>query len=565
MMLHLLKFLLPSILFCYTYSSILPFQDLSHDTADASDTTEYSVEMRDFDFDGASFDEEDDYMFMNEYLDTTGMDHISRAINPVEVMVILNLLGVPAILQEPLFLHTNILNKRSLLDQPIFEPDRAEFPGKWVVGTSAFARKTTRSNFTRGSDKLKSWLALTEASLIGKLETTIENANILSPGVDVDIAKIFSLFENMTVEERQVGFMLHCMKRWRNVTLRVMAPIYYLESNFSLTKREQEEVARELGALEPEEERRFRKAHFISDKIGLGDTRIEVDGTLLKRPTFTFRCGGLATVPTAFTWGRGFLGSSFAKSSMLPTFELDPIFNAIENPSTESEQEALRILKDFLLDAFDRVAADLIDVPLGNNGHLGLGVYMRGKTPLSAFMNTFFAERIKLASRMSVEIFVPAREKRFYINRINEAGFASRNFEDSDMAAENLQFLKEQAIARLFLRAFDTRVIPGVIFRWSSGMYYGGEMFGFNLGTDFWLQNKAHLSKISASRKTIAEIDIPKAKQPVAQQSKIFGAFIFKHKTDKNTWFISLNADASLNTKGLGQDYSIALNFEASF
>ena len=564
-MFYLLQSLCAAFVLCATYSTISP-KALKHEYSHLALADDQPfVDTKDFDFDSVSFDEEDDYQFMNEYLDTTGMDHISRAINPVDVMQILNLLEVPAILQEPLFLHTNILNKRSLLDQPIFEPDRAEFPGLWVVGTSAFARKTTRSNFTRGSDKLESYLAISQSSLIAKLERTIDNANLLSPGLEVEVAKIFSLFENMTIEECQVGFMIHGMKRWRSTTLRIMMPIYYLESNFSLTKDEQDEVARVLGSMDPEEEKKFRKAHFVSDKIGCGDTRLEVDHTLLKRPSFKLRCGGLATVPTAFTWGAGFLGSSFAKPSTLPMFELDPIFNAIENPGTESEQEALRILNDFLLDAFDRLAADLIDVPLGNNRHLGLGVYMRGKTPLSAYMNTSFAEKIKLANRISLEFFVPAREKRFYINKIDEAGFANRNFKDNDMAAQNVQFLKEQAISRLFLRAFSTRVTPGVIFRWSSGMYYKGETFGFNLGTDFWLQNKAHLSSISASPKALAEIDVPKAKQPVAQQSKIFGAILLKQKTDRATWFFSLNADASLNTKGLGQDYSVALNFESSF
>lgn len=553
MIFYFLQILVLSALLCTHQSVLLARQDAQTSHA------------REFDFDSVSFDEEDDYQFMNEYLDTTGMDHISRAIDPVNVMVILNLLGVPTILQEPLFLHTNILNKRSLLDQPIFEPDRAEFPGKWVVGSSAFARKTTRSNFTKDSDKLESWVALSEASLITKLERAIENVNMLSPGFELEIAKIFSLFENMTVEERQVGFMTHCMKRWKTVTLRVMMPIYYLESNFSLTKEEQDEVARVLGAMEPEEEKKFRKAHFISDRIGVGDTRIEVDGTVLNRPTFKLRCGGLATIPTAFTWGGGFMGSLYSKPSTLPVFDLDLIFNALESPGTEAEQAAMNVLSEFLLDAFDRVAADLIDVPLGNRGHLGLGIYMRGKTPMSAYLNTWFAERIKFANRISLEWFAPAREKRFYINRINEQAFAEHNFKDDEFAAENVQFLKEQAISRLFLRAFDTRVVPGVIFRWSSGMYYKGDLFGFNLGTDYWLQNKARLSSINALPKARAAIDVPKAKQPVAQQSKIFGALVFKHKTDMATWFFSLNADASLNTKGLGQDWSLAFNFESSF
>lgn len=556
-----LKLLLSCILLSSVYTMIIH--------SEPSPEKEKSSDMQDFDFDSISFDDEEDYYYEflneNEYLDTAGIDHISRTIDPVAIMAILNALNIPIILQEPLFLHTNILNKRSLLDQPIFEPDRPEFPGKWVVGVNAFARKTTRSNFTKHSNNLDSWLALSEDSLIRKLEQAIDNANVLSPGLEIDIAEIFALFKNMTVEERQAGFMIHAMKRWHSVTLRIMAPLYYLESNFSLTKKEQDEVARVLGALEPEEEKRFRKAHFISDKIGFGDTRLEVDGKVLNRPSYTLRVGGLVTLPTAFTWGAGFLGSSFAKPSTLPTFELDPIFNTLENPSIESEQEALIIVRDFLLDAFDRIAADLIDVPLGNNGHLGLGCYMRGKTPMSTFFNTWFAQRLKFANRISLEWFIPAREKRFYINKINEAAFANHNFQDSNMAAENVQFLKEQAISRLFLRAFETKIVPGVIFRWTSGLYYKGDIFGFNLGTDYWLQNKARISSISTSQKTLQEIDVLKAKQPVAQQSKLFGAFLFKIKSDRCTYFFSINADASLNTKGLGQDYSIALNFESSF
>lgn len=557
MMLYSLKLLFFSLLLCTIYPIILSNQ------IGVADNNQMMAK-KDFDFDTVSFDEEDDYQFM-EYLDTAGADHISRAISPATIMAILNQLQVPTILQEPLFLHTNVLNRRSLLDQPIFEPDRAEFPGKFVVGASAFANKINRSNFTRGSDKLKSYVALAEASLIAKLQNTINLANDFSPGLNIDVATIFALFENMTVEERQVGFMFHLMKSWRHVTFRIMMPIYYLERNFSLTKKEQDAVAEELGAVDPEEEERFRKAHFISDKIGFGDTRIEVDSTVLKRPSYKLRCGGFATIPTGWTWGGGFLGSLFAKPSTLPNFELEALFNAIENPGIDSEQEAKNVLTEFFLDSFDRVAADLIDVPLGNDKHLGLGVYTRGKMPLRHYMNTTFAERMHLASRLSLELFLPATEKRFYINKIDEAAFGDHNFEDPDFAAENVQFLKEQFVSRLFLRAFDTRVVPGVIFRWSTGLYYKGQSWGFNLGPDFWLQSKARLSSIGAPARTLSRIDIPKAKQPIAYQAKIFGGIVFKHKTDRSTWFFSINADASLAEKGLAQDYTLSFNFESSF
>lgn len=515
----------------------------------------------DFDFDMVSFDDDDDYQLM-EYLDTAGMDHISRAINPIEVMTLLNLLGVPAILEEPLFLHTNILHKRSLLDQPIFEPDRAEFPHGFVVGASAFAHKINRSNFTKHSTQLKSYVALAQASLIQKLQNTINAA----PGPTIDVAKIFSLFENMTVEERQAGFMFHCMKRWKNrTTLFLMIPIYYLESNFSLTPHEQDLVAQELGAVDPEEETAFRKAHFISDKIGFGDTRIEIDNVILNRPTHMWRCGGFLTLPTAWTWGGGFVGSQFPKPSTLPMFELEPLIDAIGNSSLT---EAQTLLTDFALDSFDRVAANLLDVPLGNGRHFGIGGFTRWKLPLHHFISTTFADRMHYAGRMSLEFQFPSIQKRFYINKIDEQGFADRNFGDTEnaqVAADNLQFLTEQAVSRLFLRAFDTRIIPGIIFRWSSGIYYKGQQWGFNLGPDFWLQGKPHFSKIYVPKSTLNVIDVPKAKEPLAYQGKIFGGIVLKHKSDRSTWFFSFNADASLFERGLNQDFTLSFNFEASF
>ncbi|HEX4069108.1 MAG TPA: hypothetical protein VHX42_03345 [Candidatus Babeliales bacterium] len=535
--------------------------------ADEYSHLEDSIKDFDFDFDMVSFDD-DDYQLM-EYLDTAGMDHISRAINPVDIINFLNLFGVPAILQEPIFLHTNVLNKRSLLDQPIFEPDRAEFPGSFVVGFHAFGHKIERSNFTKHSTKLASYLALTEASLITKLQNVIDMINNLPVGgMTADIAEVFSLFENMTVEERQIGFMFHCMKRWHKTTFRLMIPIYYLQSNFSLTQKEQDEAEEVLnpifGARTQEEADIFNKAHFISDKIGFGDTRIEVDNITLKRPRYTIRCGGFVTLPTAWTWGGGFMGSQFPKPSTLPTFELEPLIESI----TSNVDEAKAVLANFVLDSFDRVAANLLDVPLGNNHHFGFGGYMRWKLPLRHFISTTFADRMHFAGRTSLELFLPSSEKRFYINKINEQAFADRNFNDTEnaeVAADNLQFLKEQIISRLFLRAFDTRIIPGVIFRWSGGLYYKGQQWGFNVGPDFWLQNKPHFSKIYAPCNTLQMLDIPKVKQSIAYQGKAFGGVVLKHKSERSTWFFSLNGDISLFERGLGKDYTLSLNFEASF
>jgi hypothetical protein len=518
-----------------------------------------------FDCDDIFFDDEDDNPFSNEFLDTVAIDHIIKTPTPEDIITILLAIGILDILKEPLYLHTNSLNRRSLLDQPIFEPDRAEFPGLLTVGSHFFVRKTNRSNFTRDSTKLSSYISLEEETLISRLQNSIGKITELFPEYNIDVEKIFSLFENMTVEERQAGLMFHCTKKYKKTTFRILAPIYYLERNFSLTKKEQDAVARELGALDPEEELRFRKAHFISDKIGFGDTRIEIDQQIIKRPAYSFRCGGQATIPTAFTWGKGFLGSSFAKPSTLPTFNLDPIFEAIENPTPETEQAVFTSLSNFFLDGFDRLAADLLDVKLGNNRHLGVGFYTRGKTALSSLVNTPFAEKMSLTSRLSVELFFPSTEKKFYTTKIDEHELNNRDFKDPKKAAQNVLFLEEQIIERIFLRAFDTHIRPGSIFRWSGEARYKGEKSGWNLGVDFWLQGKDRFGSIDTSCFTVEQLDIAKAKGPNAFQGKVFGGFIFKHKSPLTSWFFSVNADVTAFNKGIGKDFGLSINCEASF
>jgi len=156
-----LKVAFSSTLLCLSISIAFSAQN----SLDSSIQDNQCAHARGFEYELTALEDEDTYEFTNEFLDTVGIAHISRAVNPVDIMVLFNLFGIPKVLKTPFFLESNILNKRSLLDQPIFEPDRAVFPGKMVFGVSAFIRKTNRSNFTKDSDKLNSFLSISEAVL----------------------------------------------------------------------------------------------------------------------------------------------------------------------------------------------------------------------------------------------------------------------------------------------------------------------------------------------------------------------------------------------------------------
>ena len=517
-------------------------------------------------FDNDFFLDDDDDPFINEFLDTVGSDLPTRKIDPNDIINLLCEIGAKEILQTDFFLHTNPLNQRSLLDEPLFEPDRCYFASPWVVGFHTFARKKDRSNFTFRSTCIDSYLALSEPTLLDRIQNTINIIRGLldEPQFNIDINKIFSIFARASVEERRGGFMFHIMRQWQDSTLRILFPIYYLESNFVLSQANQNAIAKEFGALNQQEQEDFKKRHFISDKIGIGDTRIELDFDLIEREAFLIRVGAQATIPTAFKWGAGFKGTDFPKPSTFPVFDFDTLFRLIENLTKENRKIVFSLLSKFLLGALDRLSADLLDTTLGNGGHLGLGMFLRSHVPVHHFIQRSWAQNLTYANRISVEYLFPGTQKRFFINKINKQKF-ERDFSNPNDAQENLTFLEEKFIERIYLRAFDTKIQPGIIFRWTSKLCHQGKRWGFNIGTDFWIQDKEKFRSINAPKKILAQLDIAKAIPPIAYQGKVFGSIAYKIERPQRIWFITLNADGTMSNQGLGEDYGASLNIETTF
>ncbi|MGB8366735.1 MAG: hypothetical protein WCD44_00085 [Candidatus Babeliales bacterium] len=533
--------------------------NLNIENFDTSDKSNYSLN-----FDNDLFLDDDDDPFINEFLDTVGSNLTTRQIEPFDIITLLCQIGAKKILETPFFLRTNSLNQRSLLDEPIFEPDRCYFANPWIIGFHIFARKKDRSNFNFDCTNLDSFLALREPTLLGLLENTIDIFKELLDRNLLDINRIFSLVSTTTVEERRGGFMFHVMRQWQDKTLRIFFPFYYLQSNYSISKENLDLIAEEFGISGEPQEDNFIKRHFISDAIGIGDTRVELDFDLIENKAFAIRLGGLVTIPTAFKWGAGFKGTNFPKPSTFPAIDFEALFQLAENPSEANLKTAISLLSNILLGALDRISADLLDTTLGNGGHLGLGVFLRSYVPLYHLIGRSWTKNLTYASRISVEYLFPGTQKRFFINKINEQEF-DRDFENPDDAQENLIFLEEKFIERIYLRAFDTKIQPGIIFRWTSKLCHQGKKWGFNIGTDFWMQDKEKFRSINTFKKTLKQLDIKKAIPPVAYQGKIFGSIVYKAEQPTHTWFISLNADYTTTNKGLGDDYGVSLNIETMF
>lgn len=133
-------------------------------------------------------------------------------LTPQDIIGFLESINAIPILEEDFYLRTNALNTRSLLDLPTFEPIcSCETGRKWAVGFTAFYNQTTRMFYTSDSDKLSSYLALCEETILEKIETALEPfiPDLRNRDLDVNFREVFNIFSNMAMQDRRLGFMIH--------------------------------------------------------------------------------------------------------------------------------------------------------------------------------------------------------------------------------------------------------------------------------------------------------------------------------------------------------------------
>lgn len=519
------------------------------------------------------FDFENDPI-LDEFLDA---GTILRAPDPQSIIDILVGLNALCILQQQFFLKTNKLNTRSLLDLPVFQ-SKITYDNKWSIRFYAFWNKINRSKFTAKSTNLCSYLALCSPSLINALENGASNIRDLFQDTEfnIDINKIFCLFKCMTVEQRRTGIMFKADKSNDWVQCRFLFPIYYIERNFFLTENQREAVENEFGALDQKSQEAFQKKHFISDKVGLGDTRIELN-FLMQRPASTqLSFGVFVTLPTAFPFAKGLMGSSYPTPCDYPApFDFTALINLrdkLQNASTPEakdliEKEAFDILSSTFLCALDRISANLLDRTLGNGGHFGIGGSLHTNTPLKLILKKYdWAEHFYWTARISVEYLFPAHEKRFFSHCVNPQEYVLRTFEQNEKDAEdNLLFLGKEFIRRLNLVAIDTSIQPGILFQYNGKWCYEGERFNAYIGSDIWMQGQEKFRDIFMNQPAKKEFHLCKAKAPLAFQWSTTAGLAYHLQRPSLNWVISLDASTTTLSRGIGEDYSICLQFHATF
>jgi len=514
----------------------------------------YSDEFNDFSTDGMDIFADDPELDGSMPIDMT----IKRS-TPAEIINFLQELHIVDLLQHNIYLRTNPLNTRSLLDYSIYFDQKVSYDCPWLVGAHGFYNQTSRAYFTSNSDCISSYLNVTDPALLADIQAATSAAQGLGfCPPDLDPLAVIPLFNNFTVQDRRIGAMIHAARFWDKATLRMWLPLYYLERNFYLTDLERESIETALGALTADEQARFQRDHLVSDKFGFGDTRLEAGFLVRDHETTRIELGFYATIPTAVALYSNIMGNTFHECQARPIFDFANLFNL----ACTDLAQTLVIATDFMLGALDMLAANLLDEKLGNGGHFGLGLYSQGQTRLHQC-----PENIYLWSKIKLEYLLPAHENRFFINQVDTSCFDSRNFSNTDPAisADNLNFVDQQIVDRLYPYVLRTLVYPGIVFQWTGKACYEAKSWGSSLGLDAWCQGPESFGDVKCCLIPCQNLNYDTAKLPFAAQGKILGEVFFKAHRPTHQWIVSFNGDYTFVSSGIGKDFSISANVEVNF
>jgi len=519
---------------------------------------------------------------IGDYLDNQQFD-ITRKTDAKTILELLVSVDAQKLLQEYLFLKTNILNKRSLLDNPLFIMNKRYDYGTWVLGCTLFFEQTTRMHFTKpcncSSNRkykyetascIKTYLGITQPSLLSIL-TGIEEKIIGDFGVEIfSFAKALRLFENATAQERRAGFFFSLMGQYKKIDFRFKVPFYYSIRNFYLTDEEQTAISNEFGESDDEEGLRFARNHLISDRLGLGDLRFEFDFPIGCPTTeeMHFKAGAFATIPTAVSMVKGLYGQVFCPQIRRPKIDFVEIFDLAQNDNTRCQ--AIEIGKNFALNALNGISSMLIDTDLGNNRHFGLGVLLKTKTPVSSIFNRWWTRNLYFKGKMTVEYLFPAMEYRWFVEECKSELFEQYDFEDVEeqseaQAANTLAFLEKMFVDMFYPYVYKTKVAPGFIFMWASKLTYEAKRWGIHVGWDTWLQSREVFDEICAPSSQIGSLDIEKARRPWGYQWNVFGSLFYKKQNKKSRLYIGLNGEVTVSSRGIGKPFKLTLSFERDF
>ncbi len=474
------------------------------------------------------------------------------------------LVDAQKVLQNPLYYRSNPPLRRNIIDNPIFQ----QFVEQGLHGQNfsfkPFATQTFKEYFYDTRSNINYYIDMNQNdanNALNDLLTKIEDVDFEG----VNLSNVLGLFNTIYLEERRAGAMFEYVKSTDTWTLSGRIPFLYAEHNLNMPEEDQLIVQKNLFFSDTGfDEVDFAREHLISDQVGFGDLRLNFEHLFIDTHKQVFSAGVRATIPTAFAVKKGLYGTNFNVYAPAPAFDLytDLLLPGMSTPPDQNiplVQENIQKLGNAIM---DRLSTILVQTPLGNNHHLGIGVFTHNKM--------IFSEKFSLSGLLSAEMLLPANEQRFFITYTPVTAFNAFDWDDTNPAtgqlSAKLDFLNQQFIAKFFPTRYNVSVFPGFIIQSTSAFTYTGRRLDITAGTDLWWHTDERFLTIDAPAEIKNQQIIKKsmAKMGYGYQSMLWFSLEKKFKPG-SSWKFGLRGEVTANSFGVGEEWGACLLIQKFF
>lgn len=501
-----------------------------------------------------------------------------KTITPQDAFAVFaGILKAQNVLYSPFYLHTNPPRERDFNDQTFLQfPNFSEegdfklFPLLRVIGAQAF---------TQTSHNIDSYVDLQQKEFTDILSNIQQ---ILPPLPDGDIIQIsmpnipelLQLFSGVKTQQYQIALQLQYSVNYYNWLWYWNLPIIYQMCNYFITPAEKKAIENYpliKDFYQGGDYWDFVSNNLLADRIGIGDCALYVEKPLFSLSDDSYRLNlGLGfTIPTAFDFKNGLIGANFNRPSsykldLLDGF-IDPAMKQITDPTNFQPEVVIQNGTKLGLAILDQLSSQIINNPLGNNGHFGVEAYIRD--------NYIFSENADLTSRIGIVYLVPAKEHRYIRFTLTEAtreldamNAAIAETGDNVSAADAAIYMgqiQQLTMQHFFPGRYEALVTPGLIAKWQTQFAYNGQKWIFYAGSDLWYQAKEDVYPVNVSVPTFISLATNLAERPCAMQLRLWMGM--DRPLHEHHWTWGWRLSGSPYSAGIGNDFSLAAVATYSF
>ena len=464
-----------------------------------------------------------------------------------------------AVLNLPIYQQTSPIRNRPILEYPFTLTYGFEMHENNAISIQLFLNSCSHKNFTKTSTTLDSYFLLGNPTRFAQLlfvdeiteRKTIEN-----------LAKSLALFDPATVQENRIGGVLESHVVHNNFFLSAQLPILYAERNLYLTPSQKAAISiSSLGGMlqtDGVDENDFVYQHIVMDQFGIGDLKIKAMYEMHTSRNFDIDLGGFIIFPTATALKQGMIGTWFDQNNERAYLDLATI-NVLEPLTVQNQDD----IANFFLAAVNKLSSNILNCPLGNNGHVVLAP--------SINFDWYFAQNWQFSNDFSLQVPLKAQEQRFYQKTQSQAEFLNAyntafGTGTPDDAITFVSFVNDEIQNLFFPYVFPTMVYPGMVFNSTNQVAYRFHACDFFIGSNFWYQGAESLQPfINTQNDQNFTYNYTGAEAASAAQEKLFARVDYNIDTTDLCWSFSLYGDITVWNSGIGNDFTLGLFVDCKF